>query len=102
MQHVKETKLEEAYGVSRQCEEKRKERKGKRNKAKHEKQVGEDRRKKKKKKDKHLIRGPCNFNAISLGIHVNKVAESTMPTPRICKRKTKGGMGERIMVKIKK
>ena len=58
--------------------------------------------KKKKKKDKHLIRGPCNFNAISLGIHVNKVAESTMPTPRICKRKTKGGMGERIMVKIKK
>lgn len=61
MQHVKETKLEEAYGVSRQCEEKRKERKGKRNKAKHEKQVGEDRRKKKKKKGQTPNPWPMQF-----------------------------------------
>lgn len=91
MQHVEETKLEEAYGVSGQCEEKRKERKKKQNKTR---ETGWKEKKKKKKKDKHLIRGPCNFNAIPLGIHVNTVAESTMPTPRICKRKTKGVRGK--------
>lgn len=91
MQHVEETKLEEAYGVSGQCEGKKK---GKEKETKQNTRNRLEREKKKKKKDKHLIRGPCNFNAIPLGIHVNTVAESTMPTPRICKRKTKGVRGK--------